>query len=372
MNIFYLTYNDAPSGVYKSQVIDVVKLYRENNFNVQLIALISIRGFLKNRQQIKKYLPDAIVLPFFPKVKNWKINKWLLKLIIKEKNSKIIARGIVATNLCLEVKEKFSEIIYDGRGAIAAEWEEYGVHDSLIVGKDTIEALEKKAINESDFRIAVSKKLIEYWEDRYDYTAGNEVIIPCSLGKSHHSNKNIVKDFSILPGLKEEDILLIYSGSIAGWQSFEILSSVLDKFLISNDKVKILFLAKEHIEIDKIIDKYPGRIYRKWVDYSEVDDYLILGDYGLLIRESNVTNRVASPVKFAEYLMAGLNVIITPELGDYSEFVGENQCGFIIYPEINALLNKVLQNQKERNQALAEKFFSKSSMSIINLYKGLL
>jgi len=371
MNIYYLTYNDSPSGVYKSQVVDVVKLYQENDFNIKLISLISIRSYFKNRKIIKSYLPDALVLPFFPKTKNWKINKWFLKLIIYGHDNKVIARGIVATNLCLEIKEKFSKIVYDGRGAIVAEWEEYGVHSALGRG-NIINIMEKRAVNESDFRIAVSEKLIEYWKKRYHYKLGNEVVIPCSLGKSHDNNKKIVKDLSLLSGLKKKDILLVYSGSVSGWQSFEILSNILEEFLTSNEIVKILFLAKKHIEIDKITDRYPDRIYRKWVDYENVNNYLKLADYGLLIRENNITNRVASPVKFAEYLISGLNVIISSGIGDYSEFVKEYKCGFVIGLEKNIILKKVSQKEKEKNKELVEKFFSKASLAIVDNYKKVL
>jgi len=369
-NIFYITYNDSPSGVYKSQVIDVVKLYNKNKCNIKLISLISIRNFWKNRQRIKSNLPDALVLPFFPKVKNWKINKWLLKFLISDKNNQIIARGVIATNLCIEIEEKFEKIIYDGRGAIAAEYEEYGEHNNL-GNKDIIEELERRSVKNSDFRVAVSEKLIEYWQDRYDYHRGNEVVIPCSLSMSHCTGERTL-NFPLLEGLKKDDILLVYSGSIAGWQSFEVLSNILERYLTSNEKVKILFLSKEHIEIDKITDKYQDRVYRKWVSHEKVNEYLQLGDYGLLVREENITNSVASPVKFAEYLISGLNILITSSIGDYSKFVEEYKCGFIIDTDKNIVLNKTSQDNKKKNIELGKKFFSKSSIFIINAYKNIL
>ena len=63
---------------------------------------------------------------------------------------------------------------------------------------------------------------------------------------------------------------------------------------------------------------------------NEVPKYLLAADYGLLIRENTVTNQVASPVKFAEYLACGLPVIISRNLGDYSEFVTKNNCGYLL------------------------------------------
>jgi hypothetical protein len=40
--IFYLTYNEAPSGIFSSQVIDVVKFIEANcNTKIKLVAFIS-------------------------------------------------------------------------------------------------------------------------------------------------------------------------------------------------------------------------------------------------------------------------------------------------------------------------------------------
>ncbi len=58
--------------------------------------------------------------------------------------------------------------------------------------------------------------------------------------------------------------------------------------------------------------------------------YYRLCDYGLLLREKSITNKVASPVKFAEYLYAGLRVLISPEIGDYSEMVSYYNLGHVV------------------------------------------
>jgi glycosyltransferase involved in cell wall biosynthesis len=48
---------------------------------------------------------------------------------------------------------------------------------------------------------------------------------------------------------------------------------------------------------------------------------------GLLLREDTLTNRVASPVKFAEYLRCGLPVILTPYIGDFYGLVRSEDVG---------------------------------------------
>ncbi|MCX6312806.1 MAG: glycosyl transferase, partial [Bacteroidetes bacterium] len=70
----------------------------------------------------------------------------------------------------------------------------------------------------------------------------------------------------------------------------------------------------------------------------------------------------ASPVKFAEYLAAGLEVIISENLGDYSKYVIENNVGMILSsnPSLSKLLKPDL-TQKKRIMELAKKDFLKEN-----------
>src|SRR3989338_5474984 len=99
MRLLYLSYNDPPSGVYTSQVIDVCRfIEKEYQVNVRLLALISVRGFWENRRKIKKQLKNAIVLPMVPKIQFWKwniITVFFVSLLLNRKC--ILARGIWAS-----------------------------------------------------------------------------------------------------------------------------------------------------------------------------------------------------------------------------------------------------------------------------------
>ena len=100
--------------------------------------------------------------------------------------------------------------------------------------------------------------------------------------------------------------------------------------------------------------EFKNQVIVKKVFPNEVPDFLKVGDYGLLIREETITNKVASPVKFAEYLACGLYVIISDNLGDYTQFVLNNNCGCIT-SEFN------FQNKTTKNQlaVIARKYFTK-------------
>ena len=216
-----------------------------------------------------------------------------------------------------------STVCYDGRGAIAAEWKEYHVAHFKNIQR-SIRQLESNAVRQSDFRIAVSSKLVSYWEKEFDYASSDHVIIPCTLNSRFALNllpENEITGLRAGLEFKPEDIVFIYSGSVSGWQSFELVTSFMLPLLKNQPSTRLIFLSGINQHIEKLIREYPGQVSRRWVPHHEVTRMLAAADYGLLLRDRKMTNFVAAPTKFAEYLSAGLQVIISKEIGDYTEFV---------------------------------------------------
>jgi hypothetical protein len=235
--MIYLTYNDQPSGVFSSQVNDVCN-YLNKTFNarIKLVAFISIRGFINNRKILKAEVPFSTILPALPTAKHWKFSSFIFLLYCfctGEKN--VISRNIIATLIALNAKKAgvVKKVCLDGRGAIAAEWKEYEVISYPEMIK-AISGWEKKAVCESDSRIAVSEKLVEWWKSEYGYNGTDHVVIPCTLHSSFKLEVPSPVDISATrkaEGFSDQDIILVYSGSVSGWQSFNKLEAILGKFL---------------------------------------------------------------------------------------------------------------------------------------------
>ena len=167
--MIYLTYNDQPSGIYNSQVIDVVKYLNsiQSTEKVKLVALISIRSFFKNKKIIKQRLPDSLVFPMVPKPGLWRLNYFILSLFLS-KTKIIMARGPFAASLALRLKKsgKIQKVILDARGAYKAELNEYDVVQNETIKKE-ISEIEKDVVLNSDFRLAVSNALVNYWKKEF-------------------------------------------------------------------------------------------------------------------------------------------------------------------------------------------------------------
>ncbi len=333
--LVYLTYAEQPSGVYSSQVSDVVQhLNHRFRAGVRLVAFVSLRGFSATRRRIRKEVPGALVLPALPKAEYWKVSAWVFGVLcLFLRPHAVIARNVLATNMALFARRLggVRKVCFDGRGAIAAEWHEYDVSVPPS-WKASIADLERRAVLNSDFRIAVTHKLVEHWRECYGFSDGQFVVIPCTLNRSFRPHVLTDEEKSAGKrqlGLQDDHVVLVYSGSAAGWQSFSVLHASVAPFLSASFEHKLLVLAPEDEHIRSLQREFPDQVMRKWVAHHEVPALLAACDMGILVREKSITNRVASPTKFAEYLSAGLPVLISEELGDYSDFVLAHGCGSI-------------------------------------------
>jgi len=357
--MYYITFNDTPSGIYQSQVIDVVTYLSDlGDAEVKLIAFLPYLNFKENKKKIKMQLPSAVVFPIFAGITRWRMLKPLLKLITK-KEEVAICRGPIATELALG---SFRKVVYDGRAAVKAEVEQFNVTRNKQLGVDFIKA-EKNAVLQSDYRIAVSNKLVDYWGKEFGYQVDKHIVIPCTLTSKSSGE--------LLMNRNDDSIKLVFSGGIGAWQSIDFVANLCRKAMKENAIINVLFLTQENSIIQKLIHEFPERCERKWLKHEEVYGVLSNCDYGILIRKQNLTNKVASPVKFAEYLNAGLKVLVSENLGDFTEFVKENDCGVMVNDSIPYLYS-VTKEDRNRSLGLAQRHFSKESKEVTQMYLSLL
>ncbi len=347
--LVYLTFNDGPGGIFTSQVIEVCRFFRDElNLDVQLVSFISLRGFFGTRKKILEKDPSAIVLPMWPGIGNWRRNaSRLTKRLGKIKPNTIIARGPFAT--LLAASSSSSRICYDARGAYTAEFHEYDLSNGQIPSAE-IRSIEEQALISCHAAIAVSHVLVDYWRTVLGYSEHKHRVIPCTFDSR----------MSVLT-TPHANIRIVFSGGSGKWQSIELISQLLSPLFEENPTLELLMLTRDLPADFSLKSKFPNRVHQQWVSEKEVPALLATCDYGWLVRTSSTTNKVASPVKFAEYLSAGLSVLISSELGDFSEFVTKNNCGFIVSQTTMPDLHLVSEEQKALNKELALTYFTKKA-----------
>lgn len=129
-------------------------------------------------------------------------------------------------------------------------------------------------------------------------------------------------------------IVVIYAGALlAKWHIPDIMFGLFKDWCQRDSKIHILIVTTDQALAHKFTDYYhlsSSDITIKTATHSEVPQYMMAADIGILIRQPHPLNRVASPTKFAEYLMTGLSVLVSTGIGDSDEIIQQYGFGAIV------------------------------------------
>jgi|GEM_PF-1942036 len=127
--------------------------------------------------------------------------------------------------------------------------------------------------------------------------------------------------------------VLCYCGAMSHWQRPDVIAAAFDAVRRARTDVHLLIISKEaHLLTQELTKRsVPESAYTAVsAAHTHVRSFLAAADVGLLLRENTLTNRVASPVKFAEYLGCGLPVIVSRYVGDFSDLVAAEGVGQVV------------------------------------------
>jgi glycosyltransferase involved in cell wall biosynthesis len=139
----------------------------------------------------------------------------------------------------------------------------------------------------------------------------------------------------------------------------------------------MLFLTPEPARLRKMIGEkvHPNEFNVLQIPHREVPGYLCAGDVGVLLREDILTNHVAAPIKFSEYMCCGLPCIISKNIGDTEQVIREGNAGIVLnsegkVPTISEFRSLLTLNREEISKWMEEKYSSKVYLpKILRLYR---
>jgi len=393
--------------VTDSQIINWIDLLMRRGFDFDLVTIIGLKPYFKNRKlfsqkkkEIQKKLGKKIYLFFVLKPNSifgqliafFILYILLFKNIILGQTIAIQTRsaGKFITLRLLKNSHPKLHIIFDSRGAIAEEFLltkkvfQDGSESAFMKRYNKILRREIDLIRLSDKVFCVSTTLKEYYlQKRGDLDKTKFLVIPsCADQSLFFWNRKLRQKIRQEIGVIDKFVLL-YSGKLdQAWQVPDLIFSLFSELNKRYPQLFLICLTPDTNVVKEKIKQYcinEKNIWSNYINYESLNGYYCAADAGLLLRENTITNNVASPTKFAEYLMCGLPVIISEQVGDYSGFVNKNNIGLVI--NNNEDLEKIANDFKN---VFLESNFDRAKISdlcslyskqyyldkIINVYAG--
>ncbi len=230
--------------------------------------------------------------------------------------------------------------------------------------------VEKKYLPKADGILVVSKALEQFIKKYIKIKNNNFFIVPCAVdGNLSYEKYCIMRDmYRLKYSITKETLVFVYSGGNSAWQCVEQTVVLFEKIKdhIIDKKCKMLLFSGSK----ELIRKYEGNknIIIDSLNPEEVSDALCAGDFGMMLRGDFVTNNVAFPNKFLEYILSGLRVIATPYVYDVKNYIQKYDMGIIINSEhdyqrvCDVILNEysMIDHFKKRDELLKVSSFKET------------
>ena len=364
----YLCISPYDKGVYQTQVIDWLNLYREHGLEFELTQLWTTNPFDRSRRKFQSNQNELIMAAYDGPFQAWSLFPrtfgldFFDRFIFLFKIAKYLRRYEKVVLFCrynagfiYSFINKFfpGRVFYyaDLRGASSEEY-----MDKLSFNK----CFSKKAYRKiADYYynsyvsqinatkiFAVSNALIRYYVHLFDANIKKFVLYPClSTTSKFFYDESIRNSVRREMGLTEDNVVFVYTGSLdASYNCVEAIVALFSKVYDSNSKAKLLIIAKKVTDsFNVLMNAYPkvksALVILESIPNQDMVKYLNASDFALLLRENIVLNNVSSPVKFAEFQLCGLPVIISESVYDYASYCKKNCTGFVLSNEALEKMN---------------------------------
>lgn len=376
MNLIYFAYGNV--SVFDSQVVTLLNHYIESNLISGLKLVIGIRSRKEREKYFNKGINKKIEIifykhfpqyPFVEKLTIRSIINVLKKIKTSEKYIFHVRNDVLSYYVYKALKKlkiNNPRIISDIRGAGYAQIIEYSKKNRILI---ILKYFQRKHVYKVLKQIknisVISESLKNYITNNLKDNSLNIVVNPCIAAENFRYNSSSRIEIRKKLGLQNSDILFVLSaGSNSAWQNINLTISSL-----ANRGLKVLNMSNNCVKHQNVTNIF--------VDYSEVPKYLCASDIAIIWRGKSVTNQVASPVKFSEYICSGLPVITNKSVDLITSFIMENNCGRILdtFEDLDMqLLESLIKMDRAKISNIGMKYFGVHTISsqYFNFYQTIL
>lgn len=328
VNLIYI--NSGVGSVFPSQVLELLNYYQSLNFFNEITLLCGIRDE-SEKKRAEELLSSSNIdviyyrtfpnYPFFNSIAVYHLAKAIKKLTVNHSSVLHVRSSSTAYIVHKSIKKILSFkpiVLIDIRGALKEETIDFLKINWLLKKFKYINFLKAYSTLKYYTKISViSDALKEYVINHIVNVESKIFVNPCLAGKLFYYEAEQRGKFRSILGINDNEKLLVFSsGGESLWQNNQELVK------IANKGFKILNLSKVKFDHPNIITKY--------VKYEEVAGYMSAADLAVIFRENNIVNKVASPVKFSEYICSGLPVISNENVEVIKQYIEETGYGLLI------------------------------------------
>lgn len=390
MNVFLISYNNALGHLVQSQVIPYIKELTKMGVTYVLLTFErpylhkGRKGYKTKIQFLKKELKSSGIKWYYLKYHKrppvlstlYDIFQGIIisfYIVLKYKINIIHARsavsGCIAYLVAVLTKRRF---LLDERGVMAEEFADAGIWKRGFPVYKITKFVESYLIKKADSLVVLTENIknVLLYSGYIDGVNSEITVIPCCVDLNRF-NGIYTLDRHIGDNVGDKFIFL-YMGSLGTWYMIEEMLDffIIAKKIINNAHFYVLTnsntMVVNEVAIKKNLD-FKEMVVTN-VEFNQVPRYLAMATVGIFFIKPLFSKKSSCPIKFAEYLAAGVPVVVNSGIGDIDRIVEDNKIGVLVdrfdadcYEKaLDSLLNLLKDKDTLRNRCIntAKKNFS--------------
>ncbi|WP_165173744.1 glycosyltransferase family 4 protein [Adlercreutzia sp. ZJ242] len=231
----------------------------------------------------------------------------------------------------------------------------------------------RKGLKYSNSCFVVTSALKNYIARKYHVNDLIAYIVPCATSAEIpdvHEYEMLRRRYRSELGLRNEEVAFIYSGGASSWQCIPQTLELYRRIAAEiKQPSKLLIFSHDIGQIRSMLGAETVDVVVRSFKPQMLRQVLYSGDFAFMLREDCVTNNVAFPNKFLEYVGSGMDIIATPYVYEVASQIEKNDLGYIF--ETNDSFCELVSYISSRSESSVEWKVRKSVLNNNSFEKSL-
>ncbi len=364
--VLFISYDGLTDPLGQAQILPYLIGLSKKGHNISILSCEKPENFKKNHSIVSQKCKEVNITWYYidynnsiPVVSSFltvrKLRSKALKIAKQCKIEILHCRSIIPALVGESLQKRLGiKFIFDIRGF----WADERVDGKIWNLKNPFyrflfkyfKGKEKYLFREADCIVTLTENAKSYIQKEFE-TKNEFLVVPCCVDFEHFDYKKLegeeVKQLRSKIGIPNDSYVLTYVGSLGTRYMLQEMLEFFKVLKTIQSNASFLFISKSDTTEIQLICKNIGldfnSIYITSCEYTEIPEYISIGNASIFFIITSFSGKAVSPTKQAEVMSLGLPIIANSGLGDTDIILNKTKSGLVLNEFTDSEYQKIAQ-----------------------------